>query len=578
MQQDPNTSATPGSDEVMTALQRVLESEFFSNSERIRGFLEYIVVETLEGRGDRIKSYSIAIEVFGRDTDFDPTQDPLVRTTANRLRSALERYNNSPENLSEVVIRLPKGKYIPFFEKRSVPAVQVFDLHAAPALSTTGIDSQSVESTFAKPLFGWIAGLIAAGILVVAIVSTLVILAQSNTGSYATATSGRSVLLVRPTQATTNNGETIKIASGLSNLLVGGLAAQGRATVLNLESTDSAVVSRYAQEFRNDDLYILESSVRRYEEQLSLIWHLTDGRSNEVVWAKENLLGEASAVTPEHAADLLVAVVLGNEGAISRLTSLAGAGPSDRKQCLTRPLHLAPIEGHDLELMRTCLDALIREDATDAGAWGVLALVYYQMGLEAASFGRDPGAFSAQLRQAADEAMRLAPMAYTSQLAKVYVAFESGQFDDFDLIARDLLWRYGDPHLKMRLGASYLAIGMIDEGRQVIDLGLEESMEHQGITYLFLSLERYLADDYIAALAMADRAGNEDYYMVPLMRSIILAKLGRSEDATVEIANLERLRPAYGQIVYSDLMHQKMAESTIEKIVSGLQDAGLSIP
>jgi hypothetical protein len=43
------------------------------------------------GRGDRIKGYSIAVEVFGRSESFDPQTDPIVRIGAGHLRRALER-------------------------------------------------------------------------------------------------------------------------------------------------------------------------------------------------------------------------------------------------------------------------------------------------------------------------------------------------------------------------------------------------------------------------------------------------------------------------------------------------------
>ena len=73
-------------------LHRVLGSPHFEASERNRRFLEYVVEETLAGRADRIKAYSIATAVFGRDANFDPQTDPVVRMEARRLRRSLERF------------------------------------------------------------------------------------------------------------------------------------------------------------------------------------------------------------------------------------------------------------------------------------------------------------------------------------------------------------------------------------------------------------------------------------------------------------------------------------------------------
>jgi hypothetical protein len=51
--------------EVRTALFRLLASPNFDASPRNRDFLRYVVTETLEGRGSRLKSYTIATAVFG---------------------------------------------------------------------------------------------------------------------------------------------------------------------------------------------------------------------------------------------------------------------------------------------------------------------------------------------------------------------------------------------------------------------------------------------------------------------------------------------------------------------------------
>ena len=77
---------------IQDALQRVVASRDFMNSERKRRFLKFVVQETLAGHAGRIKAYAIALEVFDRDTSFDPAADPVVRIEAGRLRRSLEHY------------------------------------------------------------------------------------------------------------------------------------------------------------------------------------------------------------------------------------------------------------------------------------------------------------------------------------------------------------------------------------------------------------------------------------------------------------------------------------------------------
>ena len=76
--------------DIRAAVERIVDSPDFTASDRARNFLRYVVEEALSGRADRIKAFSVAIEVFGRDETFDAQNDPVVRIEAGRLRRALE--------------------------------------------------------------------------------------------------------------------------------------------------------------------------------------------------------------------------------------------------------------------------------------------------------------------------------------------------------------------------------------------------------------------------------------------------------------------------------------------------------
>ena len=78
-------------------------------------FLTYVVEEALAGRTDRIKAYTIATEVFGRDARFDPQLDSIVRIEAGRLRRSLERYYLTDGRTSRLRIDIPRGGYVPVF-------------------------------------------------------------------------------------------------------------------------------------------------------------------------------------------------------------------------------------------------------------------------------------------------------------------------------------------------------------------------------------------------------------------------------------------------------------------------------
>src|SRR4051794_13973904 len=103
---------------IQDALHRVLESREIVNSDRKKRFLKFIVQEALGGHADRIKAYTIAIDVFDRAPSFDPVSDPVVRIEAGRLRRCLEHYYLTEGHEDPLLIMIPKGGYVPQFTLR----------------------------------------------------------------------------------------------------------------------------------------------------------------------------------------------------------------------------------------------------------------------------------------------------------------------------------------------------------------------------------------------------------------------------------------------------------------------------
>lgn len=105
------------SDEKLSALNLVLRSDEFRNSPRLASFLTYIVNEELAGRQARLKALAIAIEVYGRNIDFDPQSNALVRVEAGRLRKALEIFYAKARTTVPIEILVPRGGYVPQYRR-----------------------------------------------------------------------------------------------------------------------------------------------------------------------------------------------------------------------------------------------------------------------------------------------------------------------------------------------------------------------------------------------------------------------------------------------------------------------------
>src|SRR5262245_52243405 len=102
---------------VLRQLERVLASPGFARNARLSGFLRFVVEGRLADKDHELKESVIAVEVFGRSTDFDSRLDPVVRTEAVRLRARLSDYYLKSGKADALVIELPKGGYVPRFRE-----------------------------------------------------------------------------------------------------------------------------------------------------------------------------------------------------------------------------------------------------------------------------------------------------------------------------------------------------------------------------------------------------------------------------------------------------------------------------
>ena len=102
---------THNSEQLLDALARVLASKTFAEVFRLKKFLEYVVTETIAGRGDRLKGFVIACDVFGKDDPSDAQTTTVVRVEAGRLRRRLKDYYESEGRNDPIRISIPKGHY-----------------------------------------------------------------------------------------------------------------------------------------------------------------------------------------------------------------------------------------------------------------------------------------------------------------------------------------------------------------------------------------------------------------------------------------------------------------------------------
>ena len=142
---DNSTNNPVSTSKIRKELKKILASTTFVHSERLSRFLDFIAGMTLQDRGNEIKEYLIGLEVFDRPSSYDPRVDPIVRVQAGRLRLKLKEYYEHQGKDDEVVVTVPKGRYVPSFRVRK-PVVQ-----GRAALGPTPIDNVESKSIAVLP-------------------------------------------------------------------------------------------------------------------------------------------------------------------------------------------------------------------------------------------------------------------------------------------------------------------------------------------------------------------------------------------------------------------------------------------
>jgi hypothetical protein len=115
----------PDDSPVKTQLDRILASRIFRSARRSQLFLRYILHHAVARPDEPLKEYSVAIDVFDRDTSYDPAVNNTVRVEAGRLRSRLCEYYAGEGHADPLVIEIPKGSYRAFIQVRESGRVPV---------------------------------------------------------------------------------------------------------------------------------------------------------------------------------------------------------------------------------------------------------------------------------------------------------------------------------------------------------------------------------------------------------------------------------------------------------------------
>jgi hypothetical protein len=105
---DPNGAPSEKDPALRQEADRIQSSGVLGES-RVRRLFDYLLETSLAGQSP--KEIAIAMDVFGKSTDFDVGNDALVRVYIHKLRKVLDEFYSSSDNNGTAVIHIPRGEY-----------------------------------------------------------------------------------------------------------------------------------------------------------------------------------------------------------------------------------------------------------------------------------------------------------------------------------------------------------------------------------------------------------------------------------------------------------------------------------
>jgi len=266
----------PPATAIRLELQKVLESEAFREAEGLKRFLRYTVEHTLRGEGDQLKEYRLGLEVFDRDSSFDPRLDPVVRMAARRLRTKLRQYYDTEGLRDPVWIAVPKGSYAAEFSYHNA------ELHATQA---------PLEAVGTRPGRSW---RIPQFVLVSVAITAAALLAGwtlSRRGGRTAAEVSPQIhsVAVLPLRNLSGDPHQEYLSDGITEELITDLAQVrslrviSRTSAMTYKGTNKRL-PEIAQELNVDA--IVEGSVMRSGKQVQVTAQLIDARTDTHLWAQ----------------------------------------------------------------------------------------------------------------------------------------------------------------------------------------------------------------------------------------------------------------------------------------------------
>ncbi|MCW5698445.1 MAG: hypothetical protein KIT00_01235 [Rhodospirillales bacterium] len=582
----PDTSEIPP-DLVRAELRRILASEEFVASVQLGKFLKYVVEEKLAGRDGLLKAYTIATNVFGRDESFDPQIDSIVRVEGSRLRQRLMQYYGGVGRDNPVRISIPRGTYVPVFERMQPNAIGEKPHREAPR--------RGRAASWCR--VGMIAAIVVAG-LAVGLFFWKDFWEDDAEAAFATSSglaeqayhlpSGPSIAVL-PFTNLSGDPQQDYFGIGLSDQIIADLTRFGEIEVISQFTTH-----RFA-ESQNDPIkigerldvgYLLKGSALISGDKIRVTAKLININKNTIIWSEEyerrstvaNILDIQDDITERIIFD--IAPVYGEiYRDIVNVIKRQDTNSFDAYRCVLYSYYANDINSPEVHLRaRQCLEAAIVNDPYYSEAWSSLAGEY----LDEYRFGFNVKENESEVEQksfdAARRAVELDPQSAPAFHALSVAHFFRGEMDLFEWFAEMALsLNPNNAGILASIGLKLTILDRWERGLALVNKAIMLSPVHPKWFGFSLWLSSYKNKNYEKALLEMKKMMMPDFYYSHVFQAMTYGQLGDMDNARVSVARILKLQPDYPDTAVNMFRRLHFSEETIEQFVDGLHKAGLNI-
>lgn len=558
-----------GSEEIRRQLQRILNSRDFDTTERNRRFLAYVVDESLAERSDRIKAYSIAVEVFGRDASFDPQTDPIVRVEAGQLRRALDRYYLGAGRDDPIMVAIPKGGYAPQFRRNTA---------AAPAGPEVSPPSRAEA---ARSRLRPVAAAVACGLVLAAIFAAWAYLGRADQPIQPDLPR----LLVQRFDDISDPGHSTLIAEGFTQEIIGQIA-KFRDIVVISAGPDGNPLTPIPPGAPNSPRYVLAGLVDIDDQKVRLQARLLSRADGAVLWANtySEDLSVSHLIEIEHDIANQVATALAQPyGAISQADASRPmvSIPEDwaAYACtLSYYSYRLSLDPATHSQVRECLKEAVARSPTYATAWGLLSQIYIdELRFRFAPDPQDGAASVDRALAAARKAVALDPMNIRGLQAEMLALYFAGEMDAaIDVGKQALSINPNDTELMGEVGFRMALAGDWGAGCALVAEARQRNPGPAGYYESALSLCSYIRGDLKQASTLIRKAPLPNNPQYHLIAAVIYGESGDPASAA-EIDWIRQNAPhLYGEAeVRKELAYRIGRQEDVDRFVKSLVKAGL---